>query len=312
MLPLTILNLMVLGPMVAFQDGSCCVCMNSLAPETIASWVRQEKIGHFAAVPTVLFDLLSSPRIGKEDLESLGKPDIGGAVCSAELQTLYRERFGRGVTVAYGMTEAPTIVTRTDPERIPQFGLCGKAVEQLEIIIINENDEILPTDQEGEICFRPAQAGRFAGVYTPMLGYWNKPQESKNILRNGLYHTGDIGFLNADNELTIRGRRNELIIRGGANVYPAEVERVMAEHPAVSSAAVLGISDDRLGQRVVAVVELEQDAETTVADIYDFCRQRLARYKVPETIKIVTTLPRNAMNKVIKPRLIPMFEFEQI
>jgi long-chain acyl-CoA synthetase len=313
MLPLTILNLMVLAPMVAFQDGSCCVCIDSLKPEEIARWVREERIGHFASVPTVIQDLLTSPLVQPEDLATLDHPDIGGASIAQECQRLYRKRFGRRMTVAYGMTEAPTIVTRTDPDSDPREELCGRAVEQVEILVVDDEDHPVSQSEIGEICVRPAVNGPYANVYTTMLGYWNRSEATATALGNGMYHTGDVGFLDQGGQLFIRGRQNDLIIRGGANVYPAEVERVLAGHSAVADAAVIGVTDDRLGQRVVAVVELTADAkdkksEALAEEIQSSCSEQLARYKVPEQIRFIDKLPRNAMNKIVKPQLLDLFQ----
>ena len=308
LLPLTILNLVVLGPLVAFQDGSALVCIDRIDPEGVADWVRRERVGHFAAVPTVLYDLLTHPSVGRDDLASLRRPEVGGAECPEEFRRLYRERFGGEVTIGYGMTEAPTAVTRSDGAAAPQPGLCGKAVPQVEIAILDEKDQPVPDGEVGEICVAPARSGPWAGVYTPMLGYWNQPEETAKALRGGVYHTGDLGFVDERGDLYIRGRRNELILRGGANVYPAEVERVLAEHPAVAASAVLGRPDARLGQRVVAAVQLAAGAEASPDELASFARERLARYKVPEQIALVAALPRNAMGKVEKRELEALFE----
>jgi acyl-CoA synthetase (AMP-forming)/AMP-acid ligase II len=309
-LPLTILNLVVLAPLVAFQDGSACVCIDRIDAEGLAAWVRDERVGHFAAVPTVFHDLLTHPGVTRADLASLVRPEVGGAECPEEFRRLYRERFGADVVIGYGMTEAPTAVTRTDGRAAPAPGLCGKAVPQLEIRILDEKDEPVATGEIGEICVAPRTSGPWAGVYTPMLGYWNKPEETAKALHHGVYHSGDLGFLDEHGDLYIRGRRNELILRGGANVYPAEVERVLQEHPAVAAAAVLGRPDTRLGQRVVAAVQLRAGAEVSGSDLTGFARERLARYKVPEQIALVPSLPRNAMGKVVKRELEPLFEKE--
>ena len=307
-LPLTILNLVVLAPLVAFQDGSACVCIDRIDAEGLAEWVRRERVGHFAAVPTVFYDLLTHPSVTRADLATLVRPEVGGAECPEEFRRLYRERFGADVVIGYGMTEAPTAVTRTDGRDAPAPGLCGRAVPQVEIQILDEKDESVPAGEIGEICVAPRASGPWAGVYTPMLGYWQKPDETATALRNGVYHSGDLGFLDAHGDLYIRGRRNELILRGGANIYPAEVERVLQEHPAVAAAAVLGRPDTRLGQRVVAAVQLLADASVSVDELTAFARERLARYKVPEQIALVPTLPRNAMGKVVKRELEPLFE----
>jgi acyl-CoA synthetase (AMP-forming)/AMP-acid ligase II len=141
-----------------------------------------------------------------------------------------------------------------------------------------------------------------------MLGYWGRPEATARALRDGTYHSGDVGVLEADGTLYIRGRQNELILRGGANVYPAEVERVLQEDPRVAEAAVFGLPDPRLGERVVAAVVLEPDAAASPGALREYCRTQLARYKVPDRIVLVDALPRNAMSKVVKRQLAPLFE----
>ncbi len=166
---------------------------------------------------------------------------------------------------------------------------------------------MLPPGELGEICVAPARDGLWAGFYTPMLGYWKRPEATAAALAGGVYHSGDLGFLDDDGVLFIRGRRNELILRGGANVYPAEVERVLQEHASVSEAAVLGHADDRLGERVVAAVQLEAGASVEASELREFTLERLARYKVPDDIRVLKALPRNAMGKVVKRELEPLF-----
>jgi acyl-CoA synthetase (AMP-forming)/AMP-acid ligase II len=246
--------------------------------------------------------------VKREDLESLVNLEAGGAVVPEEFRRLYRERFGQGVRVGYGMTEAPTAVTWSGTEDSPLPGLCGKAVAYVEIRIEDGDGGLLPAGEVGEICVAPASSGEWKDVYTPMLGYWNKPEASAEALRADVYRTGDLGFLAEDGNLFIRGRRNELILRGGANIYPAEVERVLEEHPGVAGSAVLGISDERLGERVVAAVELEPGSQVSAEDLLARCRAQLARYKVPSQLVVVETLPRNAMSKVVKRELTSHFE----
>ncbi len=307
LLPLTILNLMVLVPVLAFQDRSCCVVMDRVDPEGIAEWVRTERVGHFAAVPTIYHDLLTHPAVRPEDLSSLIRPEVGGAECPEEFRDLYRERFGSEVTIGYGMTEAPTAVTRSDAKGSPRPGLCGRAVPQVRIEIRDEAGGVPPSGEVGEICVGPAEEGPWAGIYTPMLGYWNQPEATTEALRGGLYHSGDLGFLDAEGDLFIRGRRNDLILRGGANVYPAEVERVLQGDPRVADCAVLGVPDPRLGQRVVAVVQLSDGANAYNDELRDVCAAELARYKIPVEVRFVDGLPRNAMGKIVKRELGPLF-----
>lgn len=307
-LPMTILNLIVLGPVTALQFGTSCVAMDRIDAVGIAEWVHTERVSSFAGVPTILHDLLTHPEVTAAQLSPLVAPMVGGAECPEEFRALYRERFGREVSIGYGMTEAPTAVTRAEGDPSPAPGLCGKALPQVEIVIQDETGRLLPHGEEGEICVGPAHQGDWAGIYTPMLGYWGKPEATAEALRLGYYHSGDVGVMTEDGTLFIRGRRNELILRGGANIYPAEVERVLHENPAVAEAAVFGIPDTRLGERVVAAVVLEPGAEAPPESLREHCREQLARYKVPDRIVIVAEMPRNAMSKVVKRRLAPLFD----
>ncbi len=303
LLPLTILNLMVLVPLLAFQIEGCCVCMDRVDAVGVAEWVARERIGHFAAVPAIYHDLLTNEQVRKEDLASLARPEVGGAECPPEFLRLYRERFGSDVAIGYGMTEAPTAVTRSLGERPPVPGLIGRAVPQIRIRLLAQDGSEAPDGEPGEICVAPADTGPWAGVYTPMLGYWGKPEETRKALAGGLLHTGDIGERGEDGDFYIRGRRNELILRGGANVYPAEVERVLHNDARVAACAVFGVRDERLGERVVAAVVLAVGASAEPAELQEHCRRELARYKVPEHVYFVETLPRNSMGKIVKHEL---------
>jgi len=209
--------------------------------------------------------------------------------------------------VGYGMTEAPTAVAWTDGSPASAPGHCGRAQPQIEIAILGEGDRPLPPGEVGEICIGPARTGAWAGVYTPMLGYWDRPDASAEALRGGRYHSGDLGLVDEAGNLSIRGRRGELILRGGANVYPAEVECLIQAIPGVAGCAVFGIPDARLGQRVVAAVELLPGVALDPEAILDHLRPQLARYKLPERIAIVPALPRNAMRKVLKRDLAALF-----
>lgn len=305
LLPLTVLNLMVLVPLLVFQIDGTCVCMDRVDAAGVAEWVRDERIGHFAAVPAIYHDLLTHPGVRVEDLASLTRPEVGGAECPPAFLRLYRERFGSDVSIGYGMTEAPTAVTRSDGDRPPEPGLIGRALPQVSILLLDERGREVPDGDIGEICVAPAADGLFAGVYTPMLGYWNKPEETARALQGGALHTGDLGVRDPQNgQLYIRGRRGDLILRGGANVYPAEIERVLHADPRVAACAVMGIPDERLGERVVAAVQLADGAgPVSVDDLKQRCAAELARYKVPEQIHFVDTLPRNSMGKIVKREL---------
>jgi len=307
-LPLTILNLVVLEVLAPWIDARTVVAIDRTDPIGLAEWIRRERVGAFSAVPTIYHDLLTHPEVKPDDLASLVAPGCGGSDVPPDVVRVFHERFRQPIGIGYGMTEAPTAVSWSDGSVPSGPGLCGKALPQVEIEVVDERGAPLPTGEIGEITVRAARSGPYAGVYTPMLGYWRRPEATAAALRDGRYHTGDLGFLAADGNLYIRGRRNELILRGGANVYPAEVERALQEHPSVEYAAVFGIPDERLGERVVAVVQPPADVEAPgEAELRVFCSERIARYKVPDRIASVAALPRNAMNKVVKRELAGLF-----
>jgi acyl-CoA synthetase (AMP-forming)/AMP-acid ligase II len=303
MLPLTTLNLMVLVPLVTLQNGAPCVVLESAKPQALARRVREERIGHLTAVPAIYHDLLTHPETALDDLSSLVQPEMGGAHIPPAIRALYIERFGHEVCVGYGMTEAPATVTRTRPDARFLPGLCGHALPHVALEIRDEDDRLLGVDEVGEICVKAACTGPLAGVYTPMLGYDDKPEATREVLREGRYYTGDLGKLDETGQLFVLGRKKEMIVRGGANVYPAEVERVLHDDPTVIAAAVVAKPCPRLGERVVAYLELREGVPHDLAAIRARCEAELARYKVPEELFVVSRMPRNAMGKIVKAEL---------
>ena len=305
-LPLTILNLIVLGPLAFLQSGRTSVLIDRIDAPGLAAWIRDERVETFAAVPTIIHDLLTDPAVADTDLATLKFPGVGGAPVPEKFRDLYRQKFGHEIRTGYGLTEAPTSVCQGDTSQPVTPGSSGAPLRHLRISIQDEQGLSLPTGESGEICISGAIDGEFAGLYTPMLGYWRRPEATATALRGGWLHTGDIGRVDAAGNLYVEGRRNDVILRGGANVYPAEIERVLIANDAVADAAVIGREDDRLGERVVAVIQLgrgdiEQDAVREL--LQASCLQQLARYKVPEEWVFVDSMPRNAMNKVVKSEL---------
>ena len=166
----------------------------------------------------------------------------------------------------------------------------------------------LGPDEVGEVCVGPVTEGPFAYVYSPMLGYWGKADESARALRGGLLHTGDIGMVDADGLLTIKDRKNDMIIRGGANVYPAEVERVLVQDRRVTSSAVLGIPDTRLGEAVVAAVQLAPGAEVTEDELRELCATELRGTRCPSGSSSSTSSPHRDGQGAPPPAPHPLHE----
>lgn len=302
-LPLTILNLMIMHPLVSFQNDAVCVTMDRTDAVGMAELIRDERINSFSSVPAQLHDLLTHDEIPDEWLRSLTRPGVGGAELPGAFRRLYEERFGGILLNGYGMTEAPSAVALTDTTKTVEGGETFVALPHVEISVRDGHDAVLPTGEEGEVCVGPATTGQWKGVYTPMLGYWGRPDDTERTLAGGVLHTGDVGVMNDDGGLHLSGRRGEMIIRGGANVYPAEVERVLHDHPAVAACAVLGRPDERLGECVVAFVEPEpgatDDADFGIAaKLTTHCHRNLARYKVPDDFILVESFERTPMGKI--------------
>jgi long-chain acyl-CoA synthetase len=301
--PLTILNQLVLIVLVALQARAKCVVIDRPNPATIAEWVAREQVATLSMVPTVFHDLLTDPEVNPGDLASVTKPRSGGSYPPEKLRALFEERFGMRITSSFGLTEAPTIVSREEPDDGYLEGCLGRELPQVHISIRDDDGAELPPGGIGEICVGPAADGPWAGVYTPMLGYWGMPAETDHALRNGVLHTGDIGRLDEEARLFLVDRKSSLIIRGGSNIYPAEIERVLQRDPSVADCAVVPRPDERLGETTVAFVELKPGAAPAAEALLQLCRDSLARYKVPDEIRFVKVLPRGALGKIARNRL---------
>jgi len=306
-LPLTILNLMILSPVAAAQSGRTLILMDRVDSVGLAEWIKREQVEAFAAAPTMIFDLMTKPEIDPDDLKSFKSPGVGGAAMPESFRAFYRERFGRELGTSYGLTEAPTTVTVSNPPTADEVvsGASGKVQPHLRISIQNAEGRHLTAGESGEICVGPAIDGPYAGLYTPMLGYWRRPEATAQALKGGWLHTGDMGRVDAEGNLFVEGRRNDVILRGGSNVYPAEIERVLHMDDRVAACAVVGRPDARLGEQVVAFVQAAPGADPAPlqAELEALCRENLARYKAPEDWIFVSDMPRNAMSKIVKATL---------
>jgi acyl-CoA synthetase (AMP-forming)/AMP-acid ligase II len=303
-LPLTIQNMMIIGVAGGLGSGSRLVCIDRIDAEGVADWIEAEQVNTLALVPTVVQDMLTLPQIKPEKLKSLMSLGTGAAPVPEGLPSLYQQRFGQRIGVGYGLTECPTGVSARDENSPDVQGCIGRPIHHLEVIIQNEAGQPVPDEEAGEICFRAQQTGPWAHVYAGPLGYWRNAEATAKLLRGGWVHTADVGSFK-DGELYIHDRRTDLIIRGGSNIYPAEVERVIRTDPRVRDVAVVGKPDERLGEVVVAFIETHasQRDSTLTADLAALCREEIAAYKTPVEWVLVEDLPRNAMGKVMKPQL---------
>jgi long-chain acyl-CoA synthetase len=176
----------------------------------------------------------------------------------------------------------------------------------LKLSILDADGRVLPPGEVGEVCLSAVEKGPWAFVYTPPLGYWRDAEKTAALLRGGVVHTGDHGSVDEDGWLTIADRSSELILRGGSNVYPAEIERVLHMHDDVADCAIIGKPDLRMGMLTVACIQFARDdidQDRLQTELTALCAQNLVRYKVPDEWRFMTSLPRNAMGKVVKPKL---------
>jgi acyl-CoA synthetase (AMP-forming)/AMP-acid ligase II len=295
---LTILNLQVTSTLLAAQAGGTQIVMDRVDPVGIADWIEREQINSWFGVPTMLHGLASDEEVKPSQLESLEDIWTGGAELPTPIRSAFERKFNRRVYSTYGLTEVPTVVAIEPREGLNREGSSGQVLPHLVVEIVDAGGA-LPSGKEGEIVVSGATSGPWGGAYRPMLGYRNHPRVNSPAGEARL-STGDLGLVDDDGSLHVKGRRTSLILRGGSNVYPAEVERVILEVPGVIGVSVVGYPDEHLGQRVGAAVELNPDCEIDEEVILAHCRVSLARYKIPQRW-IFKSLPRNAMGKVLRP-----------
>jgi len=303
--PLTILNMQVLTTLLLAQVGAAGIFMDRIDAEGVAEWIERERATLFTAPTALLYSLAHDERIAPRALATLERVFFGGGACPVSVIEAFEAKFGVPVRGTYGLTEMPTVVAQESRgERVE--GASGKPLPHLRVTMRDADDREVAPGEPGELCVEPASEGAWANVYTPMLGYWKRPDATAEVLRGGRLHTGDIGRFVRDGAIAIVDRKNLMIVRGGANVYPAEVERVLHEDARVEACAVVAVPDERLGERVAAWVQLAPGARASEEELVALCRAHLAKYKVPERIAFIDAMPRNAMNKIVRRELPPI------
>jgi len=282
------------GLLACLITGATLVLQTVFDPARSIELVGHEKITVLPGPPTLYASLLDHPARSTADLSSLRLAVTGAAVVPVVLVERMRRELFPDVVIAYGLTEACGTVTVGDPHADAQTMVrtVGRPIEGTEVVIAGRDGARLPPGESGEVLVRG---------YNVMRGYFADPEATAAAIdSDGWLHTGDVGCLDADGNLRITDRLKDMFIVGGFNVYPAEVEQLIARHPKVSEAAAVGVPDDRLGEVCRAYVIPRPGAEIDPAEIIDFCRERLANFKVPREVVIVSELPRNAAGKVLK------------
>jgi long-chain acyl-CoA synthetase len=284
---------------------NCCVrfgCTMSLVPRftsaAVLEAIQRDQITIFEGVPTMFADVLSSPDAGSYDLSSLRIAISGGASIPAPVLDAFEKRFRVVILEGYGLTETASTTTFNVSVDERRAYSVGKPIWGTQTQVWDERGRPLPPGPEnvGEVVTR--------GLHV-MKGYLHNPEATASAFTGDWLHTGDLGYFDEDGFLFIVSRKKELIIRGGYNVYPSEIENVLLTHPAVAEAAVVGIPDERLGEEVMAVVIARSAANLAEAELTAYCRERLAPYKCPRVFQFRSRLPKNTLGKVLKDQLVP-------
>src|SRR4051812_39785139 len=253
--------------------------------------IQRDKVTSFAGVPTMYSALLHHPDRESYDVSSVDLCVSGGSAMPVEVLHGFDEAFGAKVLEGYGLSETTGMGTFNLPDRERKPGSIGVPIGGTEMKVVDDDDNELPQGERGEVVMR----GPFV-----MKAYWNKPEATEEVMRGGWFHTGDIATVDEDGYFFIVDRKKELVIRGGYNVYPREIEEVLYTHPAVREAAVLGMPHESLGEEVAAVVSLKDGADVSPEELRDFAKKRVAAYKYPRTIRIDDELPKGPTGKILK------------
>jgi long-chain acyl-CoA synthetase len=279
-----------------FLTGGRLIVLGRWDTEEAFKCIDKFKVTEFRGVPTMYIQMLNYPEADKYDLRSLRVCICGSAPMPLEVARSWKAKYGTDIWEGYGLSEATTVnCGNIAGRRPPKYGSIGKCYQKCNTIkIFDEQDHELPTGQSGEIVIKGA------GV---MKGYWNKPEQTAEVLRDGWLHTGDIGHVDGDGYFYITDRKKDLIIRGGENVYPKEVENILHTHQNVLEAGVIGIPDPVYGEEVIAFVVLKTTGSATESDLVDYCAKHLPTYKRPKSIRFMESLPKSAVGKILRREL---------
>jgi long-chain acyl-CoA synthetase len=286
-----------------FARGAVNLIMTRFEPEEVLRTIEKEKVSSLLLVPTMIVMLLMTPNLKSYDLSSVKRVWYGTAPMSPDRLKQAIAVFGPVFRQNYGLTESPQPVTYLGPEdhlaegseaQMRRLASAGKPALGIALKIVDENGNEVETGQIGEIIIHSQQL---------MKEYWKQPEATAEALRNGWFYTGDMATRDEDGYIYIVDRKKDMIISGGFNIYPREVEEALLTHESVANAAVVGVPDDVWGEAVKAFVVLKPGARISEAELIDHCKSVIAGYKKPKSVEVVAELPLNAYGKVMRRRL---------
>src|SRR5271169_2552366 len=276
---------------VAVASGACLTLLPRFDPEHALRIIAGHRVTVFEGVPTMYVALLHQPDRADYDTSSLRMCISGGAALPVEVLRGFEEAFGVSVLEGYGLSETSPVASFNHPNREHKPGSIGTPIRDVEMRAVDGEDNEVPLGEVGEIVIRGPNV---------MKGYWQRPEATAEALADGWFHTGDLARVDEDGYFYIVDRKKDLIIRGGYNIYPREIEEVLYEHPAVAEAAVIGLPHSSLGEEVGAAVALKPGAAATPEELRDYVKGQVAAYKYPRHVWILDAMPKGATGKIQK------------
>ena len=263
-------------------------------PEEVLKTIQEFRAEALSGVPTMFVYLLNYPEASRYDTSSMRLWGSGAAPLPVEIVEPFERRFGGKLLEGYGLTEASPVVSAHRLSGVRKLGSVGQPIPGVTVSIRDDEDRALRPDEVGEVCVNGPNV---------MLGYYRNPEETARTIRNGWLRTGDMGRLDADGFLYIVERKKDLIIRGGFNIYPRDVEEAIYAFPKTAEAAVIGMPDTLMGEEVIAFIVLKQGQSATPEEVIAFCQGRLAKYKCPKAVRFVDSLPKSPVGKILRKEL---------
>ena len=271
--------------------GACLTLVPRFDPGEALETMQRDRVTHFYGVPTMYGALLHHPERESFDTSSLRSCITGGASMPVEVLHGFEQAFDAIVLEGYGLSETSPVACSNHPDMERKPGSIGTPIDGVEMRIVDENDEPLPQGEIGEIVIRG---------HNIMKGYWQRPDATEEAMRGGWFHSGDMAKTDEDGYFYIVDRKKDLIIRGGYNVYPREVEEVLYEHPKIREAAVVGVPHDEWGEEIGAAVVLHDGEELAPEEVGAYVKERIAAYKYPRVVWFLDELPKGPTGKILK------------
>ncbi|MDY6795291.1 MAG: AMP-binding protein [Actinomycetota bacterium] len=275
----------------SIKAGSSVVLHESFIPGEVLKSLQHEQVTVFFGVPTMYVYILNHPLIYQYDLGSVRLWICGGAPSSREIMDRWNNELGASIYEGYGLTEAAPVVTMQPLTSHYKVGSIGIPPRDMEVKVVDEEGKELDTGEVGELIIRGPNV---------MKGYYNNSKETDKVLKDGWLYTGDMVYIDEDGYLFIVGRKKDLIIRGGFNIYPREIEEVLTSHPLISEAAVVGIPNKYLGEEVKAHVKMKPGSKLTEEQVLEYCEERLPYYKTPKFIVFVRSFKKDPSGQILK------------